>query len=71
MRWPQLSIANPGDSKRSYQQLPRHRLGLTRVLGVKHQLRTARNLVVYSSEYFSGADVHSEALVGGLLSPFF
>jgi hypothetical protein len=38
---------------------------------VKHQLRAARYLVVYPSEDFSGADVHREALVGGLLSPFF
>jgi hypothetical protein len=42
-----------------------------RGLGVKHQLRAVRYLVVYPSEDFPGADVHREALVGGLLSPFF
>jgi len=42
-----------------------------RVLGVKHQLRAVLYLVVYPSEDFPSSDVHREALVGGLLSPFF
>ena len=52
------------------QQLPRHRLGLTGP-GCEHQLRAVRHLVVYPSEDFPSSDVHREALVGGLLSPFF
>ena len=42
-----------------------------RVLGVKRQLRAVRHLVVYPSEDFPSSDVHREALVGRLLSPFF
>jgi hypothetical protein len=67
---PEVKSSSAADSSLFLDREWRHRFGL-KGLGVKHQLRAVRYLVVYPSEDFPSSDVHREALVRGLLSPFF